>query len=168
MNSALLLWTASIFTSNSCFSFSQCIELCSFHQKSNNNYQFVREKKNNKTPQQLRASKLWVRLLQHKMALLFSLKKVLSLEISNFHDNKKRVQALSYAASWDCCEGPRGRTHGQKCQAKDRLRGRAVQQASKPQVWGSACALGSWLTQMTASKKRPWPRAIGCFTAAKK
>jgi len=44
-NSVLSLCTACIFMSNSCFSLSQHIELCSFGKKqSSNNYQFVRKK----------------------------------------------------------------------------------------------------------------------------
>lgn len=53
------------------------------------------------------------------MAFLFSLKKVLSLEINNFHNNKKRVQTPMLPSA--IFGRLRGRTHRQKYQAEDRL-----------------------------------------------
>lgn len=54
------------------------------------------------------------------MAFLFSLIKVLSLEINHFHSNRKGVQALMLPFA--VIGGLRGKTHRQQCQAEDILR----------------------------------------------
>lgn len=64
--------------------------------------------------------------------------------------------------------GLRGRTHGQKCQAEDRLEGRAF--LAGRQDWSLEVSLGCGKVVYTdeSQHRRPWSRATGCFTATKK
>lgn len=100
------------------------------------------------------------------MAFLFSPEKVLSLEINNFHNNNKGVQApMLPSAIWG---GRRGRTHGQKYHAKeDRLRGRAFLAGRQPASLGVSLGSGKVVYTGENQHRRPRPKARGCFTAAK-